>query len=320
MADNTGGSRAGVFESAIPMVNALGPAFVLSIGDLADGYTEDQGVIDGQWSEFEAFIGRVGAPFARVPDNRDARNDFLAEGGRRRFGQAHFLFFHNDVPKRNARARWTFVVVHCPPWDHGNRKGFEHLELPASRRWVIDWIREIPRASGGEIAWVSVPHPGLVQEDWDWKGTSDLLLEHVVEWDDEHLVVQARTRDDVVHEMPGKPATAQMDKFLVRLRDESGADIVDAQIATGSRVAGKLPDGATFECEAIDGGIEATLRIPHAALDGPGGEAWQRLRLAIGTMDVDRPENTKPSVIWTSPPFGHWADHEGTGSYRRIGM
>ena len=40
--DRTGGHREGVFPSAMPRVNLLEPAFVTSVGDLIEGYTEDR--------------------------------------------------------------------------------------------------------------------------------------------------------------------------------------------------------------------------------------------------------------------------------------
>ncbi|MFN0195227.1 MAG: serine/threonine protein phosphatase, partial [Planctomycetaceae bacterium] len=39
--DRTGGARAGIFESAVPKINLLQPEFVISVGDLIEGSTED---------------------------------------------------------------------------------------------------------------------------------------------------------------------------------------------------------------------------------------------------------------------------------------
>jgi hypothetical protein len=41
--DRTGGHREHVFRDAMPKVNLLRPAFVMSVGDLIEGYTEDRG-------------------------------------------------------------------------------------------------------------------------------------------------------------------------------------------------------------------------------------------------------------------------------------
>src|SRR5947208_2378046 len=49
VSDRTGGQRAGVFRHAVEVLNLLQPQFVLSVGDLVEGFTEDQSVIDSQW-------------------------------------------------------------------------------------------------------------------------------------------------------------------------------------------------------------------------------------------------------------------------------
>lgn len=51
VADLTGGHRSGVFEDAVKKINLMQPEFVLSVGDLIEGYTEDRDTIDEQWAE-----------------------------------------------------------------------------------------------------------------------------------------------------------------------------------------------------------------------------------------------------------------------------
>src|SRR5690606_6387570 len=63
MADRTGGERGGVFDRAVDKVNLLQPEFVISVGDLVDGYTTDPGRIDQQWRQFESMIARLEMPF-----------------------------------------------------------------------------------------------------------------------------------------------------------------------------------------------------------------------------------------------------------------
>ncbi|TFG92422.1 MAG: metallophosphoesterase, partial [Myxococcales bacterium] len=43
--DRTGGPRDGIFESAMPRINLVRPEFVVSVGDLIEGYTDDPAVI-----------------------------------------------------------------------------------------------------------------------------------------------------------------------------------------------------------------------------------------------------------------------------------
>ena len=41
VSDRTGGHRPGVFSRAVRMINLLQPEFVMSVGDLIEGYSED---------------------------------------------------------------------------------------------------------------------------------------------------------------------------------------------------------------------------------------------------------------------------------------
>ncbi|MFM1875999.1 MAG: hypothetical protein RL266_1736, partial [Bacteroidota bacterium] len=50
--DNTGGMRRPVFETAVTKLNLMQPEFVMSVGDLIEGYTMDQEQIDKEWLEF----------------------------------------------------------------------------------------------------------------------------------------------------------------------------------------------------------------------------------------------------------------------------
>lgn len=155
--DRTGGARPGVFESALPKINLLEPAFVVSIGDLIEGYTADRARIDREWDEFQGFIGALEAPFFYVAGNHDMSNAPMARAWQERFGPSYYRFVYKDVlflvlnselfgmagdpgtsvpgpwtqaaqldfARRTlaefADARWTIVLVHRPLWD--SRRG-----------------------------------------------------------------------------------------------------------------------------------------------------------------------------------------------------
>lgn len=95
--DRTGGARPGVFESAVGKVNLLEPAFVLSVGDLIEGRTEDQAQLDKEWDEFERFAAGFEAPFFYVAGNHDMSNAVMAETWRARFGPSYYRFVYKDV-------------------------------------------------------------------------------------------------------------------------------------------------------------------------------------------------------------------------------
>jgi len=153
VSDRTGGARPGVFASAMPKVNVLEPAFVVSVGDLIEGYTEDQARLDGEWDEFEGFIEQLEVPFFYAAGNHDMSNATMAETWQTRFGPSFYRFVYKDVlflvlnselfgmvskpdapvpgPWTQAEQlqfvertlaevpdpRWTIVIVHQPLWD-----------------------------------------------------------------------------------------------------------------------------------------------------------------------------------------------------------
>ena len=176
VSDRTGDARPGVFASAIPKVNVLEPAFVVSVGDLIEGYTEDQAQIDKEWDEFEGFIEQLEVPFFYAAGNHDMSNAAMAEAWQARFGPSFYRFVYKDVlflvlnselfgmvskpdtpvpgPWTQAEQlafvertlaevpdpRWTIVIVHQPLWDYagGVRGDWPQVEaLLAGRRYTV---------------------------------------------------------------------------------------------------------------------------------------------------------------------------------------
>ena len=172
VSDRTGGARPGVFESAIPKVNLLEPAFVVSVGDLIEGYTDDQAQLDREWDEFEGFVAGLETPFFYVAGNHDMNNAVMAETWRARFGPSYYRFVYKDVlflvlnselfgmvgdpktpvpgPWKQAEqlafveetlaehpdSRWTIVLVHQPLWDYadGPRGDWPKVEAMLGKR------------------------------------------------------------------------------------------------------------------------------------------------------------------------------------------
>ena len=75
VSDRTGGHAKGQWAAAIRQVNLLQPDFVMSVGDLIEGYTEDAAKLTSQWEEFEALTKKFDAPFFYCPGNHDVAND-----------------------------------------------------------------------------------------------------------------------------------------------------------------------------------------------------------------------------------------------------
>jgi len=135
------------------------PAFVVSVGDLIDGYSKDPAVLAAQWKELQGYTHKLQMPFFYVPGNHDVSNPGQAEVWKERFGRRYYHFLYKDVLflavntddpnesgkegriskeqieyfdkvlKDNAKVRWTFVCLHKPIWTHNNLDTNGWLEI-----------------------------------------------------------------------------------------------------------------------------------------------------------------------------------------------
>jgi len=164
VADRTGGHRPGVFENAIEKLNLLQPKFVLSVGDLIEGYSVDKDEIYRQWAEFNGFIDKLQAPFFYVPGNHDYNNEVMAQIWKELYGPSYYYFMYKDVLficlnseeslkdydsggidktqyefvkkvlEKHADARWTIVFMHQPLWLNENGGYWKEIESMLRKR------------------------------------------------------------------------------------------------------------------------------------------------------------------------------------------
>ncbi|MFH1568161.1 MAG: metallophosphoesterase, partial [Gemmatimonadota bacterium] len=160
VADRTGDHRAGVFASAMDQLNLLQPAFAVSVGDLIEGYTEDEEQIRLAWEEVLGMVGRLEMPFFFLPGNHDLGNDALAAAWRQRFGRTYYHFVYGkalflcldaedgasgrigerqreDVAAMLAahpEVGWTFVFLHEPLWKYPEEAGWPAVEALLGNR------------------------------------------------------------------------------------------------------------------------------------------------------------------------------------------
>lgn len=160
MTDRTGGHRPGVWMHAVRNLNLLRPEFVVSVGDLIEGYTDSIARAEQEWSEFLGFINELQMRFFFVAGNHDVTNPMLHDLWRKHFGPewysfdykgVHFLCLSSEDPsaklgeqqvewaeedlKKHRDARWTFVLLHKPLWVYAER------ELAAGNPDRTNWTK-----------------------------------------------------------------------------------------------------------------------------------------------------------------------------------
>lgn len=165
--DRTGGHRPGVFTTAVKKINLMQPEFVISVGDLIEGYTEDDGQWALEWAEFNSKLQQLQMPFFYVAGNHDLSNRLMQQNWKRQFGRTYYEFrYHDalfialdsedppksepfafgpeqqawfsDVLRKNEDVRWTFVFMHKPAWtfpdaDH-EKTGWNNIERALGNR------------------------------------------------------------------------------------------------------------------------------------------------------------------------------------------
>ncbi|MEO1010060.1 MAG: PA14 domain-containing protein [Bacteroidota bacterium] len=160
VSDRTGGHRKGVFGDAVAKINQLYPEFVLSVGDLIEGYTKDQALMDEQWAEFQTILDPLAFRFFYVAGNHDYSNKTMGEQWDKRFGANYYHFIYKDVlflvfntndgdgvllgDKQisdmqkviadHPDVRWTMLFMHHPLWAFKEVNGFDKIEAALAGR------------------------------------------------------------------------------------------------------------------------------------------------------------------------------------------
>jgi hypothetical protein len=158
--DRNGGHRPGIFEDAVEKINMLYPEFVLSVGDLINGYTRDTAQIRYEWEEVNRIIDDLKMPFFYLPGNHDITNRVMAEEWENRHGRRYYHFIYKntlfiildsnddddhsltreqtdfvlETINNHPDVRWTFLLMHHPIWTYDTDGKFEELETALSGR------------------------------------------------------------------------------------------------------------------------------------------------------------------------------------------
>lgn len=153
LADNTGYARKGILNQAIGKLNLLQPEFVITIGDMIEGNTDNAEVIEKQWDEYDSIVSRLQMPLFRIPGNHDYDNPVMNQIWARRYGPSFysyiykgvlFIVLNSQIPaygkvqgqagfvaetlKKYPNPRWTFVFIHQPVWNKDRHAGWSDIE------------------------------------------------------------------------------------------------------------------------------------------------------------------------------------------------
>jgi len=96
--DRTGGANAeGTFALAIDQLNLLQPEFVINVGDMIEGYSDEKVKLNAEWDEVDGMLKKLNMPLFRTPGNHDIANDTAKEVWLERHGATYYHFVYQNV-------------------------------------------------------------------------------------------------------------------------------------------------------------------------------------------------------------------------------
>jgi hypothetical protein len=96
--DRTGGANAqGTFALAMPQLNLLQPEFVINVGDMIEGYSDDPAELNAEWDQVDDILNTLEMPFFRTIGNHDVSTPVAQQVWRERHGATHYHFVYKDV-------------------------------------------------------------------------------------------------------------------------------------------------------------------------------------------------------------------------------
>ncbi|MBX2941320.1 MAG: metallophosphoesterase [Cyclobacteriaceae bacterium] len=97
ISDLNGGEREGIFDVAVEQINLLRPEFILSVGDLVNGETEEVTELQKQYDSFDQRAAKAKAPMFHVGGNHDLTSSGMRDFWEKRYGRKYYHFVYQNV-------------------------------------------------------------------------------------------------------------------------------------------------------------------------------------------------------------------------------
>ena len=95
--DRTGFALNGVFEDTMDALKNLNPDFVLSVGDLIEGYWLDHKDAHKEWDDMDLCVQKLELPFFRAIGNHDCGSELMMDVWRERYGHDYYAFCYRNI-------------------------------------------------------------------------------------------------------------------------------------------------------------------------------------------------------------------------------
>ncbi|XID91499.1 metallophosphoesterase family protein [Paenibacillaceae bacterium WGS1546] len=160
ISDRTGGAVHGMFEKGLEAVKKLNPDFVVSIGDLVEGYWTDEAEAHEEWDRIDPLLSGLGVPVFQTVGNHDYGTEAMIRVWRERKGIDYYAFRYD---------RTLFLVANTET---------EPLALPESALEMIQRAnRELIRNPQAMFADLIREMAGDGVQSEAWTMTEDTLIQ-----------------------------------------------------------------------------------------------------------------------------------------------
>ncbi len=142
--DRTGNHQPGVYGEIVNEIELMKPDFVMTVGDMIEGYSDDYEEVQAEWSEYMSLLKPLTpTPIYHTPGNHDIWDEKSLDIYRQRIGDNYYSFDYKglhfvildvsrfnssaEIPekqlvwlekdlKKHRKAAFTFVFMHKPFW------------------------------------------------------------------------------------------------------------------------------------------------------------------------------------------------------------
>lgn len=160
ISDRTGGHIPGKLSQAVDEINLMQPDFVISVGDLIEGGTNDVNQITAEWKEFDEIVKKIGSPFFYCPGNHDVTSDIM-------------LKYYQDKYGVNGKSYYSFNYKRCHFIILDSFTAIRNADFAKEQ---VNWLKEdIEKAKGSERFFVFYHNPRF-EEKPCWNDILNVLV------------------------------------------------------------------------------------------------------------------------------------------------
>lgn len=123
LGDRTGDHQEGIYPAVVAEITRMRPDFVMTVGDMIEGYTSDTAQMQTEWDEYFEIVSTLPCPIYYTPGNHDITSDNMEPTYQQRIGKPYYSFDQRGL---------HFVIL-----DNSRAESFEEI-----KKEQLDWLKK----------------------------------------------------------------------------------------------------------------------------------------------------------------------------------